>query len=245
MKYKSLSLLIIALLSACTLGAQNRKKVGVVLSGGGAKGVAHIGALKVIEEAGIPIDYVVGTSMGALVGGLYSIGYTPQQLDSIVNAQNWKFLLSDTPDPETTLLSEKLKEEQYLLSVPIAGKSAHVSDAGIIKGRNISQLLSELTVGYHDSISFNRLPIPFACVSDNIVNGSKVVFHNGILATAMRASMSIPGVFAPVYLNGKVLVDGGLIDNYPVDIARQMGAEIIIGVDVQNPLMKADELTSL
>ena len=169
----------------------------------------------------------------------------PQQLDSIVNAQNWKFLLSDTPDPETTLLSEKLKEEQYLLSVPIAGKSAHVSDAGIIKGRNISQLLSELTVGYHDSISFNRLPIPFACVSDNIVNGSKVVFHNGILATAMRASMSIPGVFAPVYLNGKVLVDGGLIDNYPVDIARQMGAEIIIGVDVQNPLMKADELTSL
>ena len=132
MKYKSLSLLIIALLSACTLGAQNRKKVGVVLSGGGAKGVAHIGALKVIEEAGIPIDYVVGTSMGALVGGLYSIGYTPQQLDSIVNAQNWKFLLSDTPNPETTLLSEKLKEEQYLLSVPIAGKSAHVSDAGII-----------------------------------------------------------------------------------------------------------------
>ena len=131
-------------------------------------------------------------------------------MDSIVNAQNWKFLLSDTPDPETTLLSEKLKEEQYLLSVPIAGKSAHVSDAGIIKGRNISRLLSELTVGYHDSISFNRLPIPFACVSDNIVNGSKVVFHNGILATAMRASMSIPGVFAPVYLNGKVLVDGSI-----------------------------------
>ena len=242
MKYKSLSLLIIVLFSACTIGAQNRKKVGIVLSGGGAKGVAHIGALKVIEEAGIPIDYVVGTSMGAIVGGLYSIGYTPQQLDSIVNAQDWKYLLSDALDPETTLLSEKLREEQYLLSVPIAGKSAHVSDAGIIKGRNISRLLSELTVGYHDSISFNRMPIPFACVSDNIVNGSKVVFHNGILATAMRASMSIPGVFAPVYLNGMVLVDGGLTDNYPVDIARQMGAEIIIGVDVQNPLMKADEL---
>ena len=245
MKYKSLSLLIIVLFSACTIGAQNRKKVGIVLSGGGAKGVAHIGALKVIEEAGIPIDYVVGTSMGAIVGGLYSIGYTPQQLDSIVNAQDWKYLLSDALDPETTLLSEKLREEQYLLSVPIAGKSAHVSDAGIIKGRNISRLLSELTVGYHDSISFNRMPIPFACVSDNIVNGSKVVFHNGILATAMRASMSIPGVFAPVYLNGMVLVDGGLTDNYPVDIARQMGAEIIIGVDVQNPLMKADELTSM
>ena len=110
MKSKTLFLLIIALLSACTLGAQNRKKVGVVLSGGGAKGVAHIGALKVIEEAGIPIDYIVGTSMGAIVGGLYSIGYTPQQLDSIVNVQDWKYLLSDAPDPETTLLSEKLKE---------------------------------------------------------------------------------------------------------------------------------------
>lgn len=245
MKPRTLFLLIIALLSACTLGAQNRKKVGVVLSGGGAKGVAHIGALKVIEEAGIPIDYIVGTSMGAIVGGLYSIGYTPQQLDSIVNAQDWKYLLSDAPNPATTLLSEKLKEEQYLLSVPIAGKAARVSDAGIIKGRNISRLLSELTIGYHDSISFNRLPVPFACVSDNIVNGSKVVFHKGILATAMRASMSIPGVFSPVYLNGMVLVDGGLTDNYPVDIAREMGAEIIIGVDVQNPLMKADELTSL
>ena len=113
MKYKSLSLLIIVLFSACTIGAQNRKKVGIVLSGGGAKGVAHIGALKVIEEAGIPIDYVVGTSMGAIVGGLYSIGYTPQQLDSIVNAQDWKYLLSDALDPETTLLSEKLREEQY------------------------------------------------------------------------------------------------------------------------------------
>lgn len=245
MKLKSSLLIVIALFSACTLAAQSRKKVAVVLSGGGAKGVAHIGALKVIEKAGIPIDYVVGTSMGALVGGLYSIGYTPQQLDSIVNAQDWRFLLSDATDPETTLLTEKLEEEHYLLSVPIVGKSARVSDAGIIKGRNISRLLSELTVGYHDSLSFNRLPIPFACVSYNIVNGSKVVFRNGILATAMRASMSIPGVFSPVYLDGKVLVDGGLTDNYPVDIARRMGAEIIIGVDVQNALMKADELTSL
>lgn len=245
MKLKSLFLLAIALLTLCPLPAQNRKKVAVVLSGGGAKGVAHIGALKVIEKAGIPIDYVVGTSMGALVGGLYSIGYTPQQLDSLVNAQDWKFLLSDATDPATTLLTDKLEEEHYLLSVPVVGKQARVSDAGIIKGRNIARLLSELTIGYHDSISFRRLPIPFACVSYNIVNGSKVVFHNGILATAMRASMSIPGVFSPVYLDGQVLVDGGLTDNYPVDIARQMGAEIIIGVDVQNALMKADELNTL
>lgn len=245
MKFKSLCLLAITLLYACTLTAQNRKKVGIVLSGGGAKGVAHIGALKVIEEAGIPIDYIVGTSMGAIVGGLYSIGYTPQQLDSIVSAQDWKYLLSDASDPETTLLSEKLESKQYLLSIPITGKTPHVSDAGIIKGRNISRLISELTIGYHDSISFNRLPIPFACVSENIVNGSKIVFHEGILGTAMRASMSIPGVFSPVYLNDMVLVDGGLADNYPVDIAREMGAEIIIGVDVQSSLMKADELTNL
>ena len=244
MNYKSLSLLIIVLFSACTLGAQNRKKVGIVLSGGGAKGVAHIGALKVIEEAGIPIDYVVGTSMGAIVGGLYSIGYTPQQLDSIVNAQDWKYLLSDALDPETTLLSEKLREEQYLLSVPIAGKSAHVSDAGIIKGRNISRLLSELTVGYHDSVDFNKLPIPFACVSQNIVNGEQIVFHNGILATAMRASMAIPGVFTPVRKDSMILIDGGMINNYPVDVARSMGADIIIGVDVQNNLKGIDKLNS-
>ena len=240
---KHLSLILVllpVLFLALPALSQERKKVGVVLSGGGAKGVAHIQALKVIEEAGIPIDYIVGTSMGSIIGGLYSIGYTPQQLDSMVRKQDWMFLLSDRVKRSAMSLNEREKSEKYVFSFPFTKSPKDAVSGGIIKGQNLANLFTELTVGYHDSISFNRMPIPFACVSDNIVNGSKVVFHNGILATAMRASMSIPGVFAPVYLNGMVLVDGGLTDNYPVDIARQMGAEIIIGVDVQNPLMKAD-----
>ena len=227
------------------LWASGRPKVAVVLSGGGAKGTAHIGALKVIEEAGIPIDYVVGTSMGAIVGGLYSIGYTPQQLDSMVNAQNWKFLLSDAPNPKDVLLDDRLKSERYVLSIPFSLKSAAVSDAGIIKGKNLARLFSTLTEGYQDSVDFSRLPIPFACVSENLVNGSEVVFHEGILATSMRSSMSIPGVFAPVDLDGMVLVDGGMVNNYPVDVALAMGADYIIGVDVQSPLLKASELKSV
>lgn len=242
MKYK---LLICLLFFSLYLGAQDRPKVAVVLSGGGAKGTAHIGALKVIEKAGIPIDYVVGTSMGAIVGGLYAIGYTPQQLDSMVNAQNWKFVLSDAPNPEDVLLDDRLRSERYVLSIPFSFKPSDITDAGIIKGKNIARLFSTLTDGYQDSVSFSRLPIPFACVSENLVNGGEVVFHNGILATAMRSSMSIPGVFAPVYLNGMVLVDGGMVNNYPVDVALKMGADLIIGVDVQSPLLDASQLKSV
>ena len=242
MKYRLLGwLLLLPLL----LMAQERPKVAVVLSGGGAKGTAHIGALKVIEKAGIPIDYVVGTSMGAIVGGLYAIGYTPEQLDSMVNAQNWKFVLSDAPNPKDVLLDDRLRSERYVLSIPFTLKSADISDAGIIKGKNIAQLFSVLTEGYQDSVNFSRLPIPFACVSENLVDGSEVVFHRGVLATAMRSSMSIPGVFAPVNLNGRVLVDGGMVNNYPVDVALQMGADIIIGVDVQSPLLDAGQLKSV
>ena len=242
MKYR---LLVGLLLLPFFLWAQNRPKVAVVLSGGGAKGTAHIGALKVIEKAGIPVDYVVGTSMGALVGALYSIGYTPEQLDSMVNAQNWKFLLSDNPNPKEVLLDDRLKSEQYVLSVPFSLKSSNVADAGIIKGRNLARLFSVLTEGYQDSVEFNMLPIPFACVSENLVDGSEIVFHRGILATAMRSSMSIPGVFAPIYLNGMVLVDGGMVNNYPVDVALKMGANLVIGVDVQSPLLDASGLKSV
>lgn len=238
-------LLIFFLLLSLTLAAQQRPKVAVVLSGGGAKGMAHIGALKVIEKAGIPVDYVVGTSMGAIVGGLYSIGYTPEQLDSLVNIQDWKFLLSDAPNPKDVLLDDRLQSERYVFSIPFTLRAAKVRDAGIIKGTNLARLFSALTDAYPDSVNFNRLPIPFACVSENLVNGNEVVFHQGILATAMRSSMSIPGVFSPIYLNGMVLVDGGLVNNYPVDVARKMGADLVIGVDVQSPLRTASELSSV
>lgn len=245
---KQLSFAFVLLFSfylALPAQAQERKKVGVVLSGGGAKGMAHIGALKVIEEAGIPIDYIVGTSMGSIIGGLYAIGYTPAQLDSMVNHQNWSFLLSDRIKRSEQTMSERLNSETYVLSIPFTRNLKETPMGGVIKGQNLDNLFADLTVGYHDSISFNKLPIPFACVSENIVNGDEVVFHSGVLATAMRASMAIPGVFTPVRMNGMVLVDGGLVNNYPANIARQMGADIIIGVDVQDSLKGASQLNNV
>lgn len=220
----------------------SRKKVGLVLSGGGAKGMAHIGAIKVIEEAGIPIDYVVGTSMGSIIGGLYAIGYTPEQLDSMVRVQDWMFLLSDQIQRKDMNLMERETDEKYVISVPFSKKAIKDVTGGLIKGQNIDNLFSELTLGYHDSLSFNKLPIPFACVAENLVKGQEYVFHDGVLSTAMRASMAIPGVFTPVRLDSMVLVDGGVVNNYPVNVAKQMGADIIIGVDVQSELKPANEL---
>lgn len=222
-----------------------RKKVGLVLSGGGAKGMAHIGALKVIEEAGIPIDYVVGTSMGSIIGGLYAIGYTPEQLDSLVRVQDWGFLLSDRTPRSDKNMAEREADEKYILSVPFSKISIKEVTGGVIKGLNISNLFNELTLGYHDSIDFNHLPIPYACVAEDIVTGNEVDFHSGKLTTAMRASMAIPGVFTPVRLDSMVLVDGGTINNYPVNVAKEMGADIIIGVDVQSNLKPADELEGM
>ena len=138
----------------------HRKKVGVVLSGGGAKGMAHIGVLKVIEKAGIPIDYVVGTSMGSIIGGLYSIGYSPEQLDSMVRRQDWTFLLSDKIPRSEQNLSERDASQKYVFSIPFGkGVKAEVF-GGLIRGQNLANLFSELTIGYHDSINFNKLPIP-------------------------------------------------------------------------------------
>lgn len=219
-----------------------RKKVGVVLSGGGAKGMAHIGALKVIEEAGIPIDYVVGTSMGSIIGGLYAIGYTPEQMDSMVRKQDWSYLLSDRISRSEKNMAEREVDEKYVISVPFSKTAIQDVTGGLIKGQNIGNLFSELTLGYHDSINFDKLPIPFACVSENIVNGEEYVFHSGVLSTAMRASMAIPGVFTPVRLDSMVLIDGGVVNNYPVNVAKGMGADVIIGVDVQSELRPANEL---
>ena len=237
-----LSLLMLTTASAKTSTDIPRKKVGLVLSGGGAKGMAHIGALKIIEEAGIPIDYVVGTSMGSIIGGLYAIGYTPEQMDSLVRNQDWQFLLSDRTPRSEKNMAEREADEKYVISVPFSKTAIKEVAGGLIKGQNIDNLFSELTFRYHDSVNFNKLPIPFACVSENIVNGKEYVFHQGVLATAMRASMAIPGVFTPVRLDDMVLIDGGVVNNYPVNVARQMGAEVIIGVDVQSELRPADEL---
>ena len=224
--------------------AHERPKVGVVLSGGGAKGMAHISALKVIEEAGVPIDYIVGTSMGSIIGGLYSIGYTPAQMDSMVHKQDWTFLLTDKIVSTEQNITQKENKETYLLSVPIHKDMKKEILSGLIRGENLANLFSELTIGYHDSIDFNTLKTPFACVSEDIVSGKPYVFHNGILTEAMRSSMAIPAVFTPVRKDSMVLVDGGAVNNYPVDVAKAMGADYIIGIDVQSDKRNANELTS-
>ena len=202
--------------------ATERKKVGLVLGGGGAKGVAHIGVLKVLEEAGIPIDYIAGTSMGAIVGGLYSIGYAPAEIDSMVSSLDWQMLLSDKVQRSNLSFPEKENSERYIISIPFGKEKKDRFMSGVIKGQNLQNLFSSLTIGYHDSVDFNSFHIPFACVALDIVDGKEKVFHEGSLPTSMRASMAIPAVFTPVRLDSMVLVDGGLCNNYPADVARAM-----------------------
>lgn len=242
---KKIVCLLCMILLLFPIQAGGRKKVAVVLSGGGAKGVAHVRALKVIEEAGIPIDYVVGTSMGAIVGGLYAIGFTPEQMDTIVQNQDWKHLLSDASDRKDLSLLFREQAERYIISAPFDKSPKDALPNGVIKGRNLAVLFSKLTEGYHDSIDFNTLPIPFACVAYDLTSGHEVIFRNGILAEAIRASMSIPGAFTPVKKGEMMLIDGGMANNYPVDVAKSMGADLVIGVDVQDTLKSAENLTTL
>ena len=236
---KTLTILLLFLLCV-PLSAQERPTVAVVLSGGGAKGVAHIGALRVIEEAGIPIDIVCGTSMGALVGGLYSMGYSTDFLDSLVRSQDWAALLSDRTDPNTLTLRQREEQNIYAFIRRLSGQQTE--RGGLIRGRNVVDLLNSLTLNLPDSISFDSLPIRFACVATDISMGREVDFHSGNLVQAMRASMAIPGVFTPVRMGSMVLVDGGLSNNYPVDLARAMGADVVIGISVQDLMARAENI---
>ena len=222
---------------------KNRLKVGVVLSGGGAKGVAHISALRAIEKAGFPIDYIAGTSMGSLIGGLYAVGWSVDELDSLVRHQDWSFLLTDRPKPENLDMDTRKLMTTYPLWYAFSRRH-HNESAGFIRGVNLDRLFNQLLAGYLDSISFDSLPIPFACVATDVVSNTEIDFRSGYLKQAMRASMAIPGVFSPVRIGNQVLVDGGVLNNYPADLARQMGADIIIGVSVQDDTLSADEFGS-
>jgi NTE family protein len=241
---KKVVCLLLAVLTAMPLVAKERKRVAVVLSGGGAKGTAHVGALKVIERAGIPIDIVTGTSMGSLVGGLYAIGYNADVLDSLVRELDWSYLLSDRENMSRQTLSDRRKQNTYILSRGLTIGRQRDDTGGFIKGKNINMLLEKLCMGYTDSTDFNSLPIPFACVATNMVDNSEVDLHSGRLPQALRASMAIPAVFSPVRIGDMVLVDGGLTNNYPVDVARAMGADIVIGVTVQDSLKSSEGLNS-
>ncbi len=212
-----------------------------MLSGVVAKGVAHIGVLKVLEEAGIPIDYIAGTSMGAIVGGLYAIGYSPQALDSLVRSQNWVALLADRIPRDNLFFTEKDVSDKALFTVPFDRERFHIS-TGILSGSSVTDMLSELTRDYHHVPSFDSLPLPFACIAYDLITGDEIVMREGSLPIAIRASMSIPGAFNTVERDGRILIDGGVINNFPANVVRQMGADIIIGVNVG---MQTDRRTGL
>lgn len=214
---------------------KHRPKIGVVLAGGGAKGVAHVAALKAIEDAGIPIDIVVGTSIGSIIGGLYCTGYSPDTMKQIIGGTDWVKMISDNPDFDGSTLSGKKDNENYQLRFkvdPLFRKSS-TGKGGIIQGSNVITFFQSLTTSLPDSLDFSDMPVPFACVGTEAVSGKCKVFTSGNLPLSMRASMAIPSVFTPVTIDSIVYVDGGVVDNFPVDIARQLGADIVIGVDLK------------
>ncbi len=219
-----------------------RKKIGLVLSGGGAKGFAHIGVLKVIEKAGIKIDYITGTSMGAVIGGLYASGYNATQIDSVFKATNFNELVNDYIPRTSKNFYEKRNDEMYAVSLPFNKFKVGVPIA-ISKGLYNYNSLNQLFQNVRNITNFNKLPIPFACFATDIESGKSVLLDKGYLPQAILASSAFPTLFSPVEIDGKFLVDGGISDNYPVEKVREMGAEIVIGVDVQDDLKKRDELT--
>ncbi|WP_445454867.1 patatin-like phospholipase family protein [Flavobacterium sp. 25HG05S-40] len=210
-------------------------KVGLVLSGGGAKGFAHIGVLKVLEQAGVKIDYITGTSMGAVVGGLYASGYSATQIDSIFYNTNFDELLQDYIPRSSKSFYEKRNDQMYALTLPFNNFKFGIPIA-YSKGMYNYNLLSKLTHKVRHVRDFNKLPIPFLCIATDIEKGEQVILDEGYLAQAMLASSAFPSLFSPVEIDGKVLIDGGVVNNYPIEEIRKMGADIVIGVDVQDDL---------
>ncbi len=236
-------MLLLIVFASLTVFSQEQKKpkIGLVLSGGGAKGFAHIGVLKVLEEAGVKIDYIGGTSMGAVIGGLYASGYNASQIDSIFQATNFNELLNDFIPRSSKNFYEKRNDELYALVLPFNKLKIGIPEA-LSKGMYNYNLLSRITRNVRHIRDFNKLPIPFLCIGTNIETGEQVLLNKGNLAQAMIASSAFPSLFSPVEIDGKLLVDGGVINNYPIEEVRKLGAEIIIGVDVQDDLLDRNQL---
>lgn len=236
-------LFISGLLFSQTIPDKEDIKVGLVLSGGGAKGLAHIGALKVIEEAGIRVDYIAGTSMGAIIGGLYASGYNAKQLDSIVSLVDFDKIIQDDLPRSAKTFYEKEDAERYAITLPFDNFKLSFPQS-LSKGQNTYNLLAQTLDHVSTITEFDKLPIPFFCIATDVEKGQQVLLENGYLPEAISASGALPSLFSPVILGDKILVDGGVVNNYPVSELKAKGMDIIIGVDVQDDLRKRDELKS-
>ena len=222
-----------------------RPRIGLVLSGGGARGAAHIGVLKVLDELHIPIDVIAGTSMGAVVGGLYASGLSGDDIARVAGSLNWQDAFRDRPPRQQLSFRRKAEDESLLVNFPLGISGGHFRlPKGLLQGQSLEMLLRQLTLPVASISDFDRLPTPFRAVATDLATGDAVVMRSGDLATAVRASMSAPGVFVPVEHDGQVLVDGGIADNLPIDVARQMGVDVLIVVDVGAPLFSRDRLGS-
>src|SRR5690554_605230 len=224
------SIIIFCLLStafAQPIVEAKHERVGLVLSGGAARGLAHIGVLKALEEQGVAIDAIAGTSMGAVVGGLYAAGYSIAELEQLATELDWQQALSDAPPREDIPFRRKQDDRDFLVRQKLSFRDdgSLGLPLGVIQGQNLALLLERLLVHASDTRDFDHLPIRFRAVATDIANDEKVVFRSGHLPQAIRASMSIPAVFAPVEIKGRLLVDGGMVDNIPMDVARDMGVD--------------------
>lgn len=225
---------------------ENRPKVGLALSSGGARGLAHIGVLKALEQEGIPIDMIVGTSMGSIVGGLYTCGYSAEQLKRIVKGIDWLEIFTDQPDRRSLLVSRRYWDRRSIIDLRFDKKGFH-APSGLLYGQKIYQILFKLTAAANFAAcgDFDRLKIPFRALTVDIVTGEPVVLSKGDLAQALRASMSVPFAFSPVRFRDRLLVDGGVLNNLPTNVVKDMGADVIIGVDVSSGLMEKEKLNDL
>ncbi|WP_368662463.1 patatin-like phospholipase family protein [Zobellia laminariae] len=237
----SIGLLLFTLFSVAQDSEKKDIKVGLVLSGGGAKGMAHIGAIKVLEEAGIRVDYIGGTSMGAIVGSLYAAGYTGDQLDSIFRATDFTNLIQDNLPRSAKTFYEKENSEKYAITLPFDNFKVSVPPA-YSGGQNVYNELVKFLYPVRNINDFNDLPIPFVCIATDVETGEEVILKDGYLPEAVMASGTLPSLFEPARINGKVLIDGGVVNNYPIEEVRKMGADIIIGVDVQHGLRDRESL---
>jgi len=218
-------------------------KIGLVLSGGGAKGLAHIGVLKVLEEEGVKIDYIGGTSMGAMIGGLYASGYTAEQLDSIFRVTNFDSVVQDFLPRKVKSSYERENDEKYALTLPFQ-KFKFGIPLALSRGQNTYNLFSKLMYDVRHIDDFNKLPIPFLCMATDAETGEAVLLNKGSLPKAVVASGTFPSLFSPVIIDGRYLIDGGVVNNYPIKEVRELGADIIIGVDVQTDLMDREQMSS-